>query len=111
MKPFPKIHDLYIGRVVLMSVMLTWAILVGLDAIISGLLTEMSDVGTGNYDFVAAATTVVYSLPRRAYMLSKSKRPILRPASTRATSLQALRRWARIHCNISRLCARLRLKS
>jgi len=69
MKPFPKIHDLYIGRVVLTSVMLTWTILVGLDAIISGLLTEMSDVGTGNYDLVAAVTNVVYSLPRRAYML------------------------------------------
>ena len=48
MKPFPKIHDLYIGRVVLTSVMLTWTILVGLDAIISGLLPEVSGVGTGN---------------------------------------------------------------
>lgn len=69
MRPFPKIHDLYIGQVVLGSVLLTWTVLVGLDALIGGLLTEMSDVGTGNYDFLAAATNVVYSLPRRAYML------------------------------------------
>ena len=69
MMPFPKIHDLYIGRVVLGSVLLTWAVLVGLDAVISGMLTEMSDVGTGNYDFMAAATNVAYSLPRRAYMM------------------------------------------
>jgi lipopolysaccharide export system permease protein len=69
MRPFPKIHDLYIGRVVLGSVILTWVVLVGLDAIISGLLTELDDVGTGAYDFLAAATNVAYSLPRRAYML------------------------------------------
>ena len=69
MKPFPKIHDLYIGRSVLLSVLLTWLVLVGLDAVISGLLVEMSDIGTGNYTFLAAATNVVYSLPRRLYML------------------------------------------
>lgn len=69
MMPFPKIHDLYIGRVVLGSVLLTWAILIGLDATISGMLNEMSDVGTGNYDFLAALTNVAYSLPRRAYVL------------------------------------------
>ena len=38
MKPFPKIHDLYIGRVVLGAVLLAWAVLVGIDAIIGGLL-------------------------------------------------------------------------
>ena len=69
MKPFPKIHDLYIGRTVLASVLLTWLVLVGLDAVISGLLVEMSDIGTGNYTFLAAATNVVYSIPRRLYML------------------------------------------
>lgn len=69
MKPFPKIHDLYIGRVVLGSVLLAWTVLVGIDAIIGGLLNETSDIGTGKYDFMAAATNVVYTLPRRAYML------------------------------------------
>jgi lipopolysaccharide export system permease protein len=69
MRPFPKIHDLYIGRVVLGAVLLTWAVLIGLDAIVSGLLNEMSDVGTGRYDALAAVTNVVLTLPRRAYML------------------------------------------
>ena len=35
MRPFPKIHDLYLGRVVLSTVLLTWGVLVGLDALIS----------------------------------------------------------------------------
>jgi len=69
MRPLPKIHDLYLGRVVLSTVLLTWGVLVGLDALISGLLVEMNDVGTGRYDFLAAATNVAYSLPRRMYML------------------------------------------
>lgn len=69
MKPFPKLHDLYIGGVVLRSVLLAWGVLVGLDMLIGGLMTEISDVGTGNYDMTAALTNVVLSLPRRAYML------------------------------------------
>ncbi len=69
MTPFPKVHDLYIGRVVFGSVLLTWLILVGMDATVSGMLTEMSDVGTGNYTFLSALTNVAYSLPRRAYVL------------------------------------------
>jgi len=69
MRPFPKIHDVYIGRVVLTTVLLTWTVLVGMDAIVSGLLTEMSDVGTGNYSALTAATNVAFTLPRRAYML------------------------------------------
>jgi lipopolysaccharide export system permease protein len=69
MKPFPKLHDLYIGRVVLGSVLLAWAVLVGLDALIGGLMAEISDVGSGNYDMMAALTNVAFTLPRRAYML------------------------------------------
>lgn len=69
MRPFPKIHDWYIGRAVLSTVLLTWAVLIGMDAIVSGLLTEMSDVGTGNYNALTAATNVAFTLPRRAYML------------------------------------------
>ena len=69
MRPFPKIHDLYIGRIVFGAVLLTWAVLVGLDTIIGGLLAEMGDVGRGRYDFMAAATNVALSVPRRAYMM------------------------------------------
>jgi lipopolysaccharide export system permease protein len=68
MKPFPKIHDLYVGRVMLGTVLLTWSVLIGLDALMA-LVTEFSDIGKGNYDFATALTNVVYTLPRRAYML------------------------------------------
>jgi lipopolysaccharide export system permease protein len=68
MKPFPKIHDLYVARVLLGTVLLTWAVLIGLDAIMA-MVTELSDVGTGHYGFGNAVAVVALSVPRRAYML------------------------------------------
>ena len=68
MKPFPKIHDLYVARVLLGTVLLTWAVLIGLDAIMA-VVTELSDVGTGHYGFGNAVAVVALSVPRRAYML------------------------------------------
>src|SRR5690606_4523522 len=69
MKPFPKIHDVYVGRVLLGTVLLTWAVLVGLDFVIGGLMPEIDDIGTGDYDFSTALVYVIYTLPRRAYFL------------------------------------------
>ncbi|TKR29754.1 LPS export ABC transporter permease LptG [Luteimonas gilva] len=69
MRPFPKLHDLYIGRVVLSTVLLTWMVLLGLDFILGGLVPQISDLGKGDYDFFTALTTVSYTLPRRAYTL------------------------------------------
>ena len=69
MKPFPKIHDVYIGRVLLATVLLTWAVLVGMDFVVSGLLGEIGDLGKGDYNFATALTTVIYTVPRRAYTL------------------------------------------
>ena len=68
MKPFPRIHDVYVGRVLLGTVLLTWAVLIGLDAIMA-VVTELSDVGTGHYGFGSAIAVVALSIPRRAYML------------------------------------------
>jgi lipopolysaccharide export system permease protein len=68
MKPFPKIHDLYVARVLLGTVLLTWAVLIGLDAVMA-MVTELSDVGTGHYGFGSAVAVVALSVPRRAYML------------------------------------------
>lgn len=68
MRPFPKLHDLYIGKVVLTTVLLVWAVLLGLDTL-TGLLGEMGDVGKNRYDFLAAVTYVMYTLPRRVYYL------------------------------------------
>lgn len=69
MMPFPKIHDLYVARVVVGTVLLTWAVLTGLDVVISGLLPEIDDLGQGNYGFVEAVAYVAYSVPRRAYTM------------------------------------------
>ena len=69
MMPFPKIHDLYIGRVVLGTVLATWAIVLGLDLVQALLISELSDIGQGNYGFVQALVYVAYTAPRRAYGL------------------------------------------
>lgn len=68
MKPFPKIHDLYVGRVLLVTVLLSWAVLLGLDTILA-VVSEISDVGKGDYTFLGAITNVIYTVPRRAYTL------------------------------------------
>lgn len=68
MKPFPKIHDLYVGRVLLGTVLLTWTVLIGLDVVMA-VVTELGDVGTGRYGFGNAVAVVALTIPRRAYML------------------------------------------
>ncbi|HSR64924.1 MAG TPA: LPS export ABC transporter permease LptG [Xanthomonadaceae bacterium] len=69
MKPFPKLHDLYVGRVLLGTVLVTWAVLVGMDFVVSGLLGEIGDIGKGDYTFATALVDVIYTIPRRAYQL------------------------------------------
>ena len=71
MTPFPKIHDVYVGRVVLTSVLATWAIVLGLDLVQAMLIGEIGDLG-GNYDFAHALLYTVYTAPRRAYTLFPS---------------------------------------
>ena len=44
---FPKLHDVYVGRVLLGMVLLSWAVLVGLDFIIGGLMPEIGVIGVG----------------------------------------------------------------
>lgn len=68
MVPFPKIHDLYAARVVLVTVLLTWAVLVGLDAVLA-MVDEIGNIGQGDYGFAGAVTYIAHSLPRRAYMM------------------------------------------
>jgi lipopolysaccharide export system permease protein len=68
MKPFPKIHDIYITRVVLGTVILTWLVLVGLDLMLA-LVQEINDVGKGDYGFGRALAYVGYTAPRRSYEL------------------------------------------
>jgi len=69
MMPFPKVHDIYIGKVVLGTVLATWAIVLGLDLVQALLISELSDIGQGRYGFVEALVYVAYTAPRRAYGL------------------------------------------
>jgi lipopolysaccharide export system permease protein len=69
MKPFPKIHDVYVARALAGSVLLAWAVLVGMDFLISGMLGEIGDIGKGDYTFTTALIDMIYTVPRRAYQL------------------------------------------
>ena len=71
MKPFPKIHDVYIGKVVLGFVLGVWLVLVGLDFVLGGggLMAQLDDIGKGSYSFVDAFLYSTYTIPRRLYDL------------------------------------------
>ena len=68
MKLVPRIHDIYVGRSVLATVLVVWLVLVGLDALLA-LSGEAKNIGTGNYVFGHAVAWTAYTLPRRAYTL------------------------------------------
>jgi lipopolysaccharide export system permease protein len=68
MKPFPKIHDVYVGRVVFTTVLLVWTVLLGLDLMLS-FVGEFGDIGKGNYGISTAIAYMAYTVPRRAYEL------------------------------------------
>jgi lipopolysaccharide export system permease protein len=65
---FPKIHDRYIGRVLLGATLLSWTVLLGLDTVMA-VVSEMSDVGKGDYTVSTALADILFTVPRRAYML------------------------------------------
>ncbi len=68
MKLGPRIHDIYVGRSVLATVLVVWLVLLGLDAIMA-LSGEANNIGTGSYSFSHALAWTAYTLPRRAYTL------------------------------------------
>ena len=68
MMPLPRIHDLLVARVVVATVLLAWAVLVGLDAVLAA-VDEIDNMGQGEYGFVSVLTYVAYTVPRRAYTM------------------------------------------
>ncbi|MEO6365341.1 MAG: LPS export ABC transporter permease LptG [Luteimonas sp.] len=64
----PYLYDLYLARVVVGTVLLTWAILLGLD-ILQAVAGELADLGKGRYHINHALVSVALSVPRRAYTL------------------------------------------
>ena len=68
MKTFPRIHDVYVGRIVFGTVLLVWVVLLGLDLML-GFVSEFGDIGRGNYGTPQAILYMAFSVPRRAYTL------------------------------------------
>ncbi|KRG79466.1 membrane protein [Stenotrophomonas ginsengisoli] len=64
----PRLHDVYIGKTVLLTVLATWAVLLGLDVVLS-LSGEFEQIGKGSYTMSHAVAWVAYTIPRRAYTL------------------------------------------
>lgn len=64
----PRIHDRYVGKVVLGTVLLVWAVLLGLD-VTNGVSGQLREIGRGNFTFTHALAFVAYTIPRRAYTL------------------------------------------
>ena len=64
----PSIHDLYIGRAVLFTVLITWAVLLGLF-VMMGVTDQFKDIGKGSYTFAHAVAYIAYGIPRNAYNL------------------------------------------
>ncbi len=67
-QPIVRIHDLYVARVVLVTVLAAWVVLVGLDALMAG-VNEISAVGQGDYTYMSAIAYILQTLPRRAYTM------------------------------------------
>jgi lipopolysaccharide export system permease protein len=68
MRLLPKIHDVYVGKTVLGTVLLSWAVLGGLDVMLA-LVSEFGDIGKGKYGLMEAFAYIALSVPRRMYYL------------------------------------------
>ncbi|WP_439448074.1 LPS export ABC transporter permease LptG [Stenotrophomonas sp. ATs4] len=64
----PMRFDLYLGQSVFTTVLLTWAVLVGLDVVMA-FSGEFKDIGKNGYSLGHAAAWVLYTVPRRAYTM------------------------------------------
>src|SRR3546814_16260890 len=68
MAPFPKIHDLYVSRMVVMTVLLSWTVLVGLD-VVNAMIGEFGHVGTVHPGLLEPASYFFSTIHPRAYTL------------------------------------------
>lgn len=64
----PRIHDLYIARSVTTSVLLTWAVLLGLDVVLA-FAGDVGNIGKGAYSVNHAIAATGLTIPWRAYNL------------------------------------------
>lgn len=64
--PLLRVHQRYIGRSVVVAVLVTWLVLTGFAAL-GAILDQVDDFGQGDYDFGYALLYITLQLPRRAY--------------------------------------------
>ena len=63
-----RLHDRLVVGSVLGALLMTWAVLLGFDAVFA-FAAELNEIGEGDYGAVEALSYVGYTLPRRAYEL------------------------------------------
>ena len=68
MKHWPRLHDSYIARAVVGSVLLAWGVLLGLDVVLA-FAGDVKDIGKGGYTVNHAIAATGLSIPWRAYNL------------------------------------------
>ena len=64
----PKLHDHYIARAVILTVLATWGVLLGLDVVLA-FASEVGDIGKGGYTINHAIAATCLTIPWRAYNL------------------------------------------
>ena len=68
MKHRPRLHDSYLARSVVGSVLMTWGVLLGLDVVLA-FAGEVGDIGKGAYTVNHAIAATGLTIPWRAYNL------------------------------------------
>lgn len=68
MKHWPRLHDSYIARAVIASVLMVWGVLLGLDVVMA-FAGEFEDLGKGGYTINHAIAATGLTIPWRAYNL------------------------------------------
>ncbi|WP_240125512.1 LPS export ABC transporter permease LptG [Thermomonas alba] len=68
MRRWPRVHDVYLGRAVLVSVLLAWGVLLGLDVMLA-FVGELDELGRGGYTINHAIAATGLTIPSRMYML------------------------------------------
>ncbi|SHE70447.1 LPS export ABC transporter permease LptG [Thermomonas hydrothermalis] len=68
MKRWPRLHDLYLARSVLASILLAWAVLLGLDVVLA-FAGDMDEIGRGGYTLGHAIAATGLTIPGRIYQL------------------------------------------
>ena len=64
----PRLHDHYVSRIVVVSVLAAWGVLLGLDLVMA-MAGEVGDIGKGGYTTSHAIAATGLTIPWRAYNL------------------------------------------